>query len=274
MKTFYSILSAIINPISAEKISLGLLLSNGNKSFFDFSTNRLSLIGSLIDKENKKFIKLYLKSIENVIQHIDINQDQFTILDEYGKNVIINESYIDYLSIYNQNVVTFSKPIAIDVEVNQIVFEQLFSKFIDEETIVKPQQSSTIKIIKEEFFPRVKDHFSIEKEFSFEKNPSILLPVTIDLFGKNERYVIGQFIDLEKSVYYIKNDYFDYNQMVENFRDSMKFLISSEPQKEKYPVQHIFWNEIRKQSKQTFVDISEIGIIEEYAKQHNVQPVE
>ena len=272
MKTFYSILSAVINPTSGEKISLGLLLSDGNTSFFDFSGSRLSLIGSLIDKERKKFISQYLKSIDNVIKRIDINQEQVTIFADSGKNVIINEPYIEYLSTYSQNVISFSRPVAIDVNIEQSVFETLFSKFIDEVTIVKSIQKSNIQIVKDKFFPRVKNHFSIEKGFTSDNFPSVLLPVTIDLFGKNEHYVIGQFLDLEKNIYHIKNDYFDYHQMTEVLKTSKKFIISVEPQKIKYPQQHHFWNEIRKQKKNTYVDISELDIIEVYAKEHDVMP--
>lgn len=134
MNTFYSILSAVINPVSGEKISVGLLLSDGNRSLFDFSENWLSLLNSLVDKETKKFIRHYLKSIESVLDKIDLNQEQLTILDEAGKNLAVNESYIAYLSVYNQNVISFSKPVSIDVKVEEQVFTALFSKFIDEET--------------------------------------------------------------------------------------------------------------------------------------------
>ena len=273
MKTFYSILSAVINPVSGEKISLGLLLSDGNNSLFDFSHNRFSLIGSIIDKESKKFVSQYLKSIENVINKIDVNQDQLTIFESEGKNLIINEPYIGYLSTYSQNVISFSKPVAIDVKVEKEVFEALFSKFIDEETEIEPTYKSKIQIVKTDFFPRVQNHFSTEKEFTPDKYPKVILPLTIDLFGKNEIYVMGQFLDLDKSIFYIKSDYFNYHQLTELYSKSKKFLISSEPQKAKYPQQHYFWNEIRKQKGHSYIDISELGIIEEYAIKHQVMPV-
>jgi hypothetical protein len=126
MKTFYSILSVIINSVSGEKISIGLLLSDGNRSLFDFSENRLSLLNSLVDKETKKFVKQYLKSIESIIKKIDVNQDQLTIHEETGKNLIINEPYISYLSVYNQNVISFSKPVSIDVRIEEKIFSKLF----------------------------------------------------------------------------------------------------------------------------------------------------
>jgi hypothetical protein len=146
MNTFYSILSAVINPVSGEKISVGLLLSDGNRSLFDFSENRLSLLNSLVDKETKKFIRQYLKSIDTVLNKIDINQDQLTILDEAGKNLVVNEPYIAYLSVYNQNVISFSNPVSIDVKVEEQVFIALFSKFIDDETNVKSHIKSHFQL--------------------------------------------------------------------------------------------------------------------------------
>ena len=273
MNTFYSILSAVINPVSGEKISLGLLLSNGNTSYFDYSNSRLSLLNSLIDKENKKFIKQYLRSIENVIEKIDINQQQLTILEDVGKNLIINEPYIEYLSVYNQNVISFSKPVSIDVNVEEGIFSTLFAKFIDDETTVKINFRSNIQIIKTDFFPKVKEYYSIEKEITCRDFKNILLPVSIDLYGKNENIVIGQFFDLEKNINYIKSDYYDFQQMIEISKKGMKFLISNEPEKSKYPQQHYFWNEIRKQKKITYLDTSEIETIEEYAKEHGVKPI-
>jgi len=274
MKTFYSILSAVINPVSGEKISVGLLLSDGNRSLFDFSENRLSLLNSLIDKETKKFIRQYLKSIETVLSKIDGNQEQLTILDEAGKNIMVNEPYISYLSVYNQNVISFSKPVSIDVNVEEQVFSSLFSKFIDKETNVKSQIKSHIQLIKSDFYPKVKSYYSIEKELTPEHNKKLLLPVSIDLLGKNDNYVLGQFFDLEKNLYYIKNDYFDYNQVSKVIKADKNFVVSAEPDKTKYPQQHYFWNELRTMKKHTFVDFTELEIIEEYAIEHGVKPVE
>src|SRR5690606_32397370 len=139
--------------------------------------------------------------------------DQLTILDEAGKNLVVNESYITYLSVYNQNVISFSKPVSIDVKVEEQVFTVLFSKFIDEETHVKSHIKSHFQLIKSDFFPRVKKFYSIEKEITPDRFKQVLLPVSIDLLGKNDKYVTGQFFDLEKSVYHIKNDWYDYNQV-------------------------------------------------------------
>lgn len=273
MKTFYSILSAAINPSTGEKISVGLLLSDGNRSKFSFSDNRLSLLNGLLDKETRKFLRQYMKSVEKVIEEIDINQAQMSIFEETGKNVIINEPYISYLNIYNQNVITFSKPVAIDVPVNEQIFSVLFEKFIDSETNVKTDIKKNILVVKTEFLPKVKEYYSVEKEMTSNDFPNLILPVTIDLLGKNVYFVIGQFFDLEKNINFIKNDYFDYQQVKETIKTGKRFAISSEPEKNKYPQQHYFWHEIRNQPGITYVDINDLEIIEDYAKVHGVVPV-
>ncbi len=272
MKTFYSILSAVINPVSGENISLGLLLSDGNNSIFSYSKNRLSLIGSVIDLETKKFIRNYLKSVENVIKKIDINEDQINIFEETGKNILVNEPYINYLSSYNKNVISFSKPVSIDIAVNENIFRNLFIRFIDEETSGQGTTKSDIQLVKINFFPKVKAYFTIEKDFTPQTIKKIFLPVTIDLFGKNEIPVIGQFFDLDKGINYIKTDFFDFQQVASIFKRSKKFIVSSEPDKITQADKHHFWSAIRKEKALTYVDISEVEIIEQYAKEHDVVP--
>ena len=100
----------------------------------------------------------------------------------------------------------------------------------------------------------------------------IILPVTVDLFGKNEIHVMGQFFDLEKPIKNIKADMFDYQQVATIYKKSKKFIVSSEPDKIIQAEKHHFWSAIRKQRSHTYVDISEIEIIEQYAKEHNVVP--
>ncbi len=51
------------------------------------------------------------------------------------------------------------------------------------------------------------------------------------------------------------------------------FLISSEPNKNKFPSQHDIWNSIRNWNDSEYIDISESQKIEDYATQHGVVPL-
>ncbi|MBN2776868.1 MAG: hypothetical protein JXR36_04465 [Bacteroidales bacterium] len=273
MKTFYSILSAVINPISGEKISIGLLLSNGNESIFRCSDNRMAIVSKILNSDSRTFIKNYIKSIESVIKRIDINDDSSNIFYNEGKNVIVNEPYIEYLSRYSKNVISFSKPTSIDVDVVGSVYDSLFAKFIAEEIAIEKTIEKVIISTKRNFFPKAEKYFSIEKEFEANKQTKLLLPSKIDLFGKNGEIVMGQFFDLEKSANSIKSDFFDYNQIAKIHKHSTKFFVSYEPEKVNFPQQHYFWSEIRKQKGYTYVDISETDSIIEFANKNNVIPV-
>lgn len=273
MKTFYTIFSVIINPVSSEKISLGLLLSNGHTSFVGHSKNRLSLIRSLIDKESYSLVKQYLQSINAVIKEIDINQDQHTIFEQEGKNLIVNESYINYLSDYSRNVISFSKPVTIDLPVEQEIFNKLFVRFIEEESIPEIRQERSIESIRSKFLPRMSDYFLTEQDITPKRFSALLLPVSIDMIGKNDQYVIGHFMDLERNPNHIKSDYFDFKQLADILLNSANFLITTEPEKAKWPTQHHFWKEIRNLSNIHHVDISEVDIVEAYAREHQVKPI-
>lgn len=273
MKTFYSILSAVINPLTNEKVSMGLLLSNGKDSFFEISVNRLSVVKSLISKDQYKFIKDYLKSIYRVIQKIDRSFQDDVIIPENGNNIIVNESYMEYLSRYSQNITVFSKPVQIEVELNKGIFQKLFNKYIETDTIVVEKEQRSIYKIKDSFLPKVEQYFSIEKEISSVQFPSLVMPITIDIFGKNEIPVFGQFIDLERAVNHIKNDYFDIMQLSEVIPNSVKFLISCEPDKHKFIQQHNIWDQLRNDKSYSYTDISEVESIEAYAQKHGVIPV-
>lgn len=124
-----------------------------------------------------------------MIEKIDINEMQTSIFEETGKNVIVNEPYIAYLNVYNQNVNAFSKPVSIDVAVNDQIFSTLFGKFIDLETTPKTNIRKNILIVKTEFLPRVKPYYTIEKELSTSDYPNLVLPVTIESYAKEHGVV-------------------------------------------------------------------------------------
>ena len=274
MNTFYSIVSATINPHTNEKISLGLVLSDGRKSLFSFSGNRLSIVKSIVSKEQYLFIRDYLNSFDRIIDRIDKNPEKQISLEDLEDKIIINEPYFDYMSIYGQNIITVSKPTVIDINVNDNNYKKLFFKFIHSEEEPESKAKKKILQVKDSFLDKVSDHFSIEKELLPKEHKGLKLPVTVDMFGKNEQNVIGQFIDLERNLHHIKSDYLDFRQICENISYNKLFLITNEPDKKRLPYQHDFWQLIREenQNKYSFTDISEVETIYEYAKEHGVKP--
>ncbi len=273
MNTFFSILSASIRPESGEKIALGLLFSDGVSSIFNYSHHKLGVTRSLVGDNQIKFIRKYLSSIQKTLVKIDPNTPQASIeFADIDKNLVINEPYIDYLSVYNQNVLVFSKPVRIDLQVTRQNYDRLFEKYIDPEKAPPQRSTKSIAKIKDAFLPTVAEFFTEEKEITEKEYPLLVMPVKIDLFGKNKRPVFAQFIDLEREIRFIKNDYFDLTQLKTIFNNGYGFLVTAEPNKQKFFPQHDIWNHLKTLSNFDFTDISEVEKIKHYAETHEIRP--
>ena len=206
MNAFYSILSINITPETGEKIAVGLLLSNGKESLFRHSGQKVKILSSLLPQDQISFINKYLKSINKVITEIGKKENELLAFEGLEINHFVNEYYLDYLSNYNQNVITFSKPNRIDVQVEKSVFEKLYKNLITSYLTEKePQKKHNISLIRDRFIPTVTEYFSIDKELSPNDYDDLKFPVQIDLFGKNEKPVIAKFLDLERNISFVKS---------------------------------------------------------------------
>lgn len=272
MKTFYSIVSATINPLTNESVALGLILSNGQQSRYDYSSNRLSLVKNLLAFEQYKFIKDYLRSFHTIIEKYDRNTDLQTDMDFLNENLVINEPYLQYMSTYGQNVVKVSSPVIIDLEVTEANFRKLFIKFIDSQEQTRTIIKKSIVQVKDDFSEKVKEYFTSERELPVEEYPGLALPVRVDLSGKNDQIVIVQFVDLERQINFIKTDFYDLEHINQIMDKKTIFLVTQEPNRKAFPQQHHLWNQTRKDGKYEYTDLKEIECIQEYAIEHGVVP--
>lgn len=275
MKTFYSILYAVIRPETDEKIAIGLILSDGNKTLFDFSKAKLGAAKQLLGDDSVKFIQNYITAVRKTVKDSLKELNQHSIFEfTDSRHPIINESYFNYLSVYSTNLVWFSKPLQVDVPVQKESFERLFCKLVDENYGKKTvkQELQGINIVKGDFIPKVADYFSLDSEVTSSEVSGLIVPVSIDLIGKNDRMVFAQFLDMEKPVRDIKYGFYEIKELKEMEKNSEGFLVSSEPDKANFKKQHLIWKNIRNYSKINYLDISEVDRIKEYAEEHHVIP--
>lgn len=278
MKTFYTILSFNIKPEINERLSIALIMICGEKVFFRYSPYKLSIIQKLTNKETLKATQTYLKLIEEAVyskKAFYSKADLLEIKAESKYDRLFSEQYIEYLSRYNNNLVSFTSPNFIELEGTDHLFDLLYYKFIgdfDNEKEQEQEQVKYIELLKKEFYPRVKPHFNIEKEITSTQFASLITSVKVDLMGKNEITVFGQSIDFEK-----KNNSIEYTvgnllQIKRAFPDAKQFVIGFEPNKN-LEVNHRIWENIRQISDFDYVDISEVERITEYAIEHGVTPL-
>jgi hypothetical protein len=291
MKSTYSILSVPIRPEIQERLTIGLVMVGMNSIFFDFSKYKLDIIKDLLPENSYRFLKDYLKQIRNEVDkankqfglslglfsdvNTELNQSPNLIKDNeihYSRG-IFSDHYLDYLSRYNNNLVCFSSPKSIDSETSEKNFKLLFKNYIDDNEIeVGSAKIKSFDTFKETFYPKMAAHFNIMHEVSFKEIPKLILPVKIDLIGKNKEEVFAQVVDLERHLNHIQNEISDLLFLKEAISRSKGFIISQEPDK-KFEKQHMIWQSIRKTQSFTYVDISETEKIRQYAVDHNVKPL-
>ena len=273
MQSHFSILSASIRPEIQEQIAIGLLLVGSNSVHFETSKTKLEISSKLISSQAFKFLKEAVKQISLATTKENQNAEGL-FLESKPLSKSFSLGYLEYLSRYGNNVLTFSSPKTIELPADNALFQMLFKKYVDEyafeHTIISEHHN--FDTFKREFFPKVKTYFNTNQEITSKIITGLLMPVKVDLIGHNKIPVYAQSIDLERQNYHIQNDLgvlFMLNKAIDK---AQRFHISAEPDKNKFPGQHNTWKSIRNWKDSEYVDISEIQKIEEYATQHGVVP--
>jgi len=274
MRAYYSILSVYTKPEIDERLSIGMIMHSSEKIFFHYSKQKLAVIQRLLSKEAYKAAINYLKTVGRTIA-AGGNPDNSGELDlsiETRYDRILNENYLEYLSRYNNNLVTFSKPQIIDYKINQTNFESIFRILVDEFAFdVEEKPIKTIERFKEQYFPRLRSFFNIGYKIGPPQYERLLTPVKVDLMGRNEREVFGQSIDFEK-IQLVEFSIGSLLQLSKAVPNAKQFIIGYEPRRE-LKENHQIWNHIRQYPDFEYVDISEAEKIVEYAQVHEVTPL-
>lgn len=273
MKTTYSIVSAVIRPEIGEQITIGLLLIGVEKIYFKFSKDKLNVTKELLPNNTYKFLKETLVNIQKQVEKHNSYAD--TLLVEEMKSRMFEESYLDYLSIYNNNLLQFSKPRSIESTGDKSLFQMLFNKYIDASLFsFEELKKKEIDYVKSSYLPVLKNFYNIDQQVSHNEFKNLPMSVTIDMIGKNEVVVYAQWIDLQRPNYHILNDIGTIlllNKALE--KKDQKFIVTKEPEKKLFPQQHDFWCNLRKNEFAEYVDISEAKRILDYATAHQVRPL-
>lgn len=272
----FCIISAYVRTEINEKISIGLLLIGKDDVYVNFSDYKTKLLKELLSKDKYTFLKSTISQIKRESKIINSKNDDYLSLFDFDKkgNTFFDTSYLKYLNIYSNTLLHFSDIKIIDDSFfSQKMFDNLFIKYIDnrlyEESIKEPNKLEIIETV----YPRIEKFYSIKKEVTPSIIPNLTMPIKIDIIGKNERPVYAQSVDLTKNNYHIQNDLSSIIMLNNAYsKKAQAFIISSEPEKDN-KMQHDIWINLRKGQIAEYVDISEIGKIEEYAKKHGVTPL-
>jgi hypothetical protein len=279
VQSYYSILSILIRPEINENISVGVLLFEKDEVVFNYSANKLKIAKELLTANSYKTIKDFLKTLESNVNKSTNSYSYRKGIKIFRDNSFLNPftpEYIGYLSRYSNNLVSFTKPRAINIEVNQDSFNYIFYKYVDAEQKAKllTNRVKTVEYLKEKY-QEITEHYNVEREITHESVPNLITPVKIDFIGKNNIDVFIQTLDMEQHYNHIANDINAFLHLKSTYKANnmpMKdFVVAKEPSKS-LSKQHDIWEQVRNLKVFEYVDISETDRIAEYTKQHNVRP--
>lgn len=145
MKTasIYSLLSLRLVPGTGEKLLLGLLMSDEGRVCFDFSRKRLDLATKLLNSGDYQLVKALLNSLKNELNGNEVSGLFIPQSQDWS------EAYLNYLSRYSTNLVSFDAPKKLELPFTQETYDTMFSRFFGS----LPEANSPVK---QSFEKRVK----------------------------------------------------------------------------------------------------------------------
>lgn len=266
MKAFYSIMYISSKPVVKEQLSIGLFMSNGETSFFHYANEKLGLVRKLLVDDSFELIKSYLEGFAADIGNAS------------GNFKSSRPDYFSYLSDYNNNLIAFSKPVSINLELNQSNFVKLFEKFVFKyipQPVEYKMPVTPHHVVKEQLYPKIKSRVNINKKLTPKEVPGLLIPkVTVDFIGRNDNPVAGEVMDFTSASSTLSNNIGHFMTLIDALKkDHGKYyIIGEEPHKNQFQEQHFIWSQIRKSDSIEFVSLKETEKISQYMEKHHVRP--
>lgn len=275
MKSTYSIVYSPVSAVSQERINLGLLMiGNQGEGMFKYSNEKLTSVKPLFSVDGFKLLKSTLNALEN-----QFHQETDSLLPRTE----IKSELINYFSYYTNNLISFTSPKSIDLELSEAIFSRLFEKWIFKVrgNELKQAAISSIRGVKKNFIPRVHNRVNVDYKLEASAYDFVVFNLNIDLIGKNDKPVLTQFVDFEASQASLKNKINEFVSIIKPLEikegiEGKFFLVAEEPRKELLS-QHLIWDHLKDSPliKGLVLEIippSELELIEKYFEDHDVQP--
>tara|TARA_R110001592_G_scaffold74778_2_gene226831 strand:- start:1237 stop:2088 length:852 start_codon:yes stop_codon:yes gene_type:complete len=277
MENYFSIVDINLGTNFEERVSIGLLLLDAEKAIFRFSNEKLVAVRSLLTNQKATHAKKYLKSIETELP--DAINEPSRYLE--GENNWISFQYLNYLSRYSNNLIRFSAPQVINLEVSESNFTRLFNQFIYDSTKVKILQKDKpdlISYIKKNLYTKIESKVNLNKKLTSNDFKELIKPQVVDFIGVNGRIVAGQAIDFTKKTFYLEHDimnFIAFSKAVDVSRSDYGkyFVLGKEPVKKEDGANHNLWQQIYNSSMVEFIDSNETDKVEDYIQKKGVQPL-
>ena len=276
MKTYYSIVSIAPKSYLNEKFNVGLLCVTPNAVFFHFSRAKFKIVSKLLSESG---LKLAQSALTGISQQVDILNSENQLLFKEKDLSVVSNSYLNYLSRYNNNLVQFSQPTEIDLNIDLDIFKSLFRKFIYSSEVFESFESVNVSPFiktKKDWLQTAKKYANVHFSVTSSIISDLIVPVTVDVFGKNGSFVSSQMIDFKKAQHHLSNEISSLLYLVEKTKkidsESKSFIVGDEPIKSEV-VNHQIWSDLRASNLVEMVSVDESAKVIDYLHIKGVAPL-
>jgi len=252
MKNVISILKFVNNSVSGESISLGLVAISENGVFFKVSTQKVQLAKKL-NAKSAKLLDFSIKQLRNYLAH---NLESKAGHPSEFKSQI-DSGLLDRLSRYNNGLLQFSYPSAIQSEITESDFYNYFDQFIGKEEIPIQQNkiaytpSRLVSNMESKFSTPLADRIDLNITIKQKQLPSLFFDFAVDGLGVNGSLYVVKSVDLDiVKASTAKSHISEYESLLDRLIDfsvskgitgePMTYLVMDAPEKEKSELCHLY----------------------------------
>lgn len=193
MKSYYSIIRFVNNPLSKENLAIGMIVISGGKVFYKFSKEKINITHK-INSNNSSLLEY---TIDKISDFIDLQLKEEVLL--FSREVNVNLEYLNRLSIYNNGFLQFDKPSIINLEFDNNKFNSFFQKYIElnlreiKKVIIDRSFKNTIENV---FYKPLTNVIDLDYKIKKEQIPNLFFDYTLDGIGVNGSVYSLKSIDL------------------------------------------------------------------------------
>jgi hypothetical protein len=193
MKSYYSIIRFVNNPLSKENLAIGMIVISGGKVFYKFSQEKINITHK-INSNNSNLLEYTIDKISNFI-NLQLKEE----VSLFSREVNINLEYLNRLSIYNNGFLQFDKPSIINLNFDNNKFNIFFQNYIElnlRESKKEVIDKSFKRTIENVFHKPLINVIDIDYKVKKEKLPGLVFDYTLDGIGVNGSVYTVKSIDL------------------------------------------------------------------------------
>ena len=261
------------NAASRERLAVGLLLveEGAQRIRFAYSSRKLGLGRELIGRGQLRQVRW---ALDNIHQRV-ATWNEPTAAGQLAFPAALAQApftdrYLDYLHRYQQNLLQYGAPVGIDLPCTDANFAFLYQEQVDdapEPSKISDERRRLLSVPEREI---IRTRFNHNVRVDQHVDARIDIPVRVSLLGKNGEDYYGKIIDSYRPIQFIDNDTSSFYALTVQTQGSKHYVISQEPDKLLYPKQHRAWDTLRRVDKFSYLDVSEIGVLEEVAESNGV----